>query len=78
MIARFDRFRHRKPLLVLIQNAMRLKLALTNLRDFSGPVPEPTRHETLLRIATAAAILAGPSLAPSASSVASRLRTQRS
>ncbi len=57
---------------------MRLKLALTNLRDFSWPVPEPTRHETLLRIATAAAILAGPSLAPSASSVASRLRTQRS
>ena len=65
---------------MLIQNAMRLKLALTNLRDFSWPVPEPTRHETLLRIAAAAAaaILAGPALAPSASSVASRLRTQRS
>jgi hypothetical protein len=30
-----------QPLLVLIQIAIRLKLALTNLRDFSGPVPEP-------------------------------------
>lgn len=27
--------------LVLIQITMRLKLSLTNQREFSGPVPEP-------------------------------------